>query len=183
MWLPRAWSTVTGVACRSRGDSVVIGTSHDGCRIVDNTSTMARTAREAHMQESDAIASVPTDLFIGGRWRTAARTMPVEDPSTGQVLCEVADAGPEEAMAALDAAASAQASWAATPPRERSDVLARAYRLILDEADRLALIMTLEMGKPLAESRGEGTYAAERSEEHTSELQARGQLVCRLLRE
>ncbi len=113
------------------------------------------------MQESDAIASVPTDLFIGGRWTKAARTMPVEDPSTGRVLCEVADATPEEAMAALDAAASAQAAWAATPPRERSDVLARAYRLILDETDRLALIMTLEMGKPLAESRGEVTYAAE----------------------
>lgn len=49
------------------------------------------------MQETEAIASVPTGLFIGGQWRTTARTMPVTDPSTGEVLCEVADASPEEA--------------------------------------------------------------------------------------
>ncbi|HLT83089.1 MAG TPA: NAD-dependent succinate-semialdehyde dehydrogenase, partial [Phototrophicaceae bacterium] len=112
-------------------------------------------------QETDAIASVPTGLFVGGRWTQARRTMPVEDPSTGEVLCEVADADPEEAVAALDAAVAAQASWAATPPRERSEVLARAYALLLEERERLALVMTLEMGKPLAESRGEVTYAAE----------------------
>ncbi|WP_324652336.1 NAD-dependent succinate-semialdehyde dehydrogenase [Georgenia sp. H159] len=113
------------------------------------------------MQETDAIASVPTGLFIGGQWRQAARTMPVEDPSTGRVLCEVADADPDEAMAALDAAAAAQGSWAATAPRERSEILGRAYDLIIEQQERLALIMTLEMGKPLAEARGEVAYAAE----------------------
>lgn len=113
------------------------------------------------MDETDVIASVPTQLFIGGRWRSAARTMPVEDPSTGQVLCEVADADPQEAAAALDAAAAAQGEWAATAPRARSEILSRAYDLIIEQTERLALIMTLEMGKPLAESRGEVAYAAE----------------------
>ncbi len=120
---------------------------------------MQQTAALA--RETEAIATVPTGLFIGGRWVQTARTMPVEDPSTGEVLCEVADADPEEAMAALDAAAAAQSSWAATAPRERSDILSRAYRLIVEQTDRLALIMTLEMGKPLAEARGEVAYAAE----------------------
>src|SRR5690625_1787574 len=113
------------------------------------------------MEESEAIASVPTGLFVGGRWRTTQRTMPVHDPATGRVLCEVADASPEEARAALDAAAAAQASWAVTPPRERSEILTRAFDLITEDTERLALIMTLEMGKPLAEARGEVTYAAE----------------------
>ena len=113
------------------------------------------------MQETEAIASVPTGLFIGGQWRTTARTMPVTDPSTGEVLCEVADASPEEAAAALDAAHAAQPAWATTAPRERSEILTRAHNLLLEEADRLALIMTLEMGKPLTEARGEVTYAAE----------------------
>ena len=112
-------------------------------------------------RESAAIASVPTGLYAGGRWSTTARTMPVHDPSTSEVLTEVADAGPEEAAATLDAAAAAQAGWAATPPRERSEILARAYRLMVEETERLALIMTLEMGKPLAEARGEVAYAAE----------------------
>nr|WP_255218531.1 NAD-dependent succinate-semialdehyde dehydrogenase [Nocardia carnea] len=105
--------------------------------------------------------SVPDGLFIGGRWRPAAATMPVLDPATGQQLRTVADATPEEGIAALDAAAAAQAQWARTPARERSDILMRAHRLLLDDADRLALIATLEMGKPLAEARGEITYAAE----------------------
>ncbi|MFI1464092.1 NAD-dependent succinate-semialdehyde dehydrogenase [Nocardia carnea] len=87
--------------------------------------------------------------------------MPVLDPATGQQLRTVADATPEEGIAALDAAAAAQAQWARTPARERSDILMRAHRLLLDDADRLALIATLEMGKPLAEARGEITYAAE----------------------
>jgi len=111
--------------------------------------------------EQAAIDSVPKDLFIGGRWVTAASSMPVVDPSTAQTLCEVADASPDEAMRALDAAAEAQPSWARTSPRERSEILSRAYQLMIDETERLALVMTLEMGKPLAESRGEVAYAAE----------------------
>ncbi|WP_040793637.1 NAD-dependent succinate-semialdehyde dehydrogenase [Nocardia paucivorans] len=111
--------------------------------------------------ERDAVDSVPTRLYIDGRWHATARTMPVVDPATGQPLCEVADAGPEDGLAALAAAASAQTDWARTPPRERSDILMRAHHMLLDDADRLALIATLEMGKPLAEARGEIAYAAE----------------------
>ncbi|MEU4311341.1 NAD-dependent succinate-semialdehyde dehydrogenase [Nocardia sp. NPDC024068] len=112
-------------------------------------------------EERAAIESVPTGLFIDGEWRTTASTLPVLDPATGQPLCSVADATPDDGLAALTAAAAAQAGWAATPPRERSDILMRAHRLLLDEADRLATVATLEMGKPLAEARGEITYAAE----------------------
>ncbi|WP_159619912.1 NAD-dependent succinate-semialdehyde dehydrogenase [Ruania rhizosphaerae] len=113
------------------------------------------------MTPTEAIASVPTDLFIAGSWRTAGRTMAVENPATGEVLTQVADADPDEAMAALDAAAAAQADWARTPARARSEILYRAFELLHAEVDRLALIMTLEMGKPLAESKGEIAYAAE----------------------
>ncbi|MFF0487737.1 NAD-dependent succinate-semialdehyde dehydrogenase [Nocardia sp. NPDC004068] len=111
--------------------------------------------------ERAAIDSVPTGLFIGGQWRDTAATMPVDDPSTGQVLCRVADAGPEDGLAALAAAAAAQRDWARTSPRERSEILMRAHRRLLEDVDRLALIATLEMGKPLAEARGEIAYAAE----------------------
>ncbi|UFU07511.1 NAD-dependent succinate-semialdehyde dehydrogenase [Ruania halotolerans] len=113
------------------------------------------------MTPTEAIASVPTGLFIGGSWRDAGRTMPVENPATGEVLTHVGDASPDEAMAALDAAAAAQAEWARTPARARSEILYRAFDLLHAEVDRLALIMTLEMGKPLAESKGEIAYAAE----------------------
>ncbi|WP_068265315.1 NAD-dependent succinate-semialdehyde dehydrogenase [Janibacter limosus] len=123
--------------------------------------TTTDTAEVTREQEREAIASVPTGLFIGGEWRTTAATMPVVDPSTGQPLCEIADADPDEAAAALDAAAAAQADWARTPPRERSEILTRARDLMLADVDRLALIMTLEMGKPLAEAKGEIAYAAE----------------------
>ena len=84
-----------------------------------------------------------------------------EDPSTGEVLAEVADASPADAMAALDAAVEAAPAWAAHPPRERGEILRRAFEMILSRADDLALLMTLEMGKPLAESRSEIVYGAE----------------------
>jgi succinate-semialdehyde dehydrogenase/glutarate-semialdehyde dehydrogenase len=102
-------------------------------------------------------------LFIGGEWRPAAsgKTFAVEDPATGEPLCEVADADATDARAALDAAASNQESWAARPPRERGEVLRRSYELLMERADDLALLMTLEMGKPLADSRGEIVYAAD----------------------
>ena len=111
--------------------------------------------------EREVIESVPKGLFIGGQWQPTASTLPVEDPATGELLCEVADATPAEALPALDAAAAAQPDWARTTPRERSEILTRAYDLMIAEKERLALIMTLEMGKPLAESRGEVGYAAE----------------------
>jgi len=91
------------------------------------------------------------------RWRHADG----RGPATGEGLIDVADAQPEDAMAALDAAAGAQAEWGVHPPRERGEILRRAYEAIIDQADDLALLMTLEMGKALAESRAEITYAAE----------------------
>lgn len=119
------------------------------------------TDNEDH--EARAIDAVPTGLFIGGAWRPAAggATLTVEDPATGTVLCEVADASPADGLAALDAAVAAQPEWAATPPRERGEILRRAFDLVTARIDELALLMTMEMGKPLAESRGEITYAAE----------------------
>ena len=114
-------------------------------------------------REEKVVRSVPTGLFIGGEWRAAesGATFKVEDPSTGRVLAEVADATPADGMRALEAAATAQSSWAAVPPRERSDILRRAYDLLLERQEDLALLMTLEMGKPLTEARGEIAYAAE----------------------
>jgi succinate-semialdehyde dehydrogenase/glutarate-semialdehyde dehydrogenase len=113
--------------------------------------------------ERSALERVPTQLHIGGQWRAASGggTLAVEDPSTGESLIEVADATPEDALAALGAAADAQASWAATAPRERGEILRRAHELLLERVDELALVMTLEMGKALSESRAEISYAAE----------------------
>jgi succinate-semialdehyde dehydrogenase/glutarate-semialdehyde dehydrogenase len=109
------------------------------------------------------VEAVPKQLLIGGQWRDAAggRTFGVEDPATGETLCEIADATPEDALAALDAAVEAQASWAATPPNERSEILHRAFLALGERAEELALLMTLEMGKAVAESKGEIAYAAE----------------------
>jgi succinate-semialdehyde dehydrogenase/glutarate-semialdehyde dehydrogenase len=114
-------------------------------------------------QEQSVLATVATELFIGGQWRPAASgaTFAVEDPATQRPLVEVADATPDDALAALAAAAQAQEQWAATAPRERGEVLRRAYEAIVARSDELALLMTLEMGKALAESRAEITYAAE----------------------
>ncbi|MFI7066422.1 NAD-dependent succinate-semialdehyde dehydrogenase [Kribbella sp. NPDC050124] len=113
--------------------------------------------------EQEVVATCPTELFIGGKWQAAAggKTLAVEDPATGTALCEVADASPADGVAALDAAVAAQAEWAATAPRERGEILRRTYELMTERADDLALLMTLEMGKPVAESKGEIAYAAE----------------------
>lgn len=109
------------------------------------------------------VDAAPKQLYIDGRWQDAAggRRFAVDDPATGERLCEVADAGPEDGRRALDAAVAAQEAWAATAPRARSEILRRAYELILERKEELALLMTLEMGKPLAEARGEVGYAAE----------------------
>jgi succinate-semialdehyde dehydrogenase/glutarate-semialdehyde dehydrogenase len=114
-------------------------------------------------REQAVLERVPTDLFIAGEWRAASGggVLAVEDPSTGEPLIEVADAQEQDALVALGAAADAQAEWAATAPRERGEILRRAYEAIVDEAEGLALLMTLEMGKALAESRAEIAYAAE----------------------
>ncbi|HEX6077793.1 MAG TPA: NAD-dependent succinate-semialdehyde dehydrogenase [Micromonosporaceae bacterium] len=114
-------------------------------------------------REAAVLGAVNKELFIGGKWRgaTESATFPVSDPATGEVLCEVADASPADGVAALDAAVEAQPSWAAYPPRERGEILRRAYQILVDRQDDLALLMTLEMGKPVPESRAEISYAAE----------------------
>lgn len=114
-------------------------------------------------REHRVLDAVPTGLFIGGEWRPAEQSgvFGVHDPSNGELLTEVADATPADGRAALDAAVAAQPSWARTAPRERGEILRRAFALLHERLDDLALLMTLEMGKPITESRGEIVYAAE----------------------
>lgn len=121
------------------------------------TTTTGLTERETLVLDR-----VDKGLFIGGQWRPGARgTVPVDDPATGEVVAEVADADVADARDALSAAVAVQQEWAATAPRERGEILRRAFELITARADDLALLMTLEMGKTLKESRGEIAYAAE----------------------
>src|SRR4051794_24193298 len=98
-------------------------------------------------REQSVVEAVRPQLFIGGEWRDASGggTLPVEDPSTGETLVEVADGQPDDATAALDAAVGAQEEWAATAPRERGEILRRAYDKLIERADELAILMTLEM--------------------------------------
>ena len=104
---------------------------------------------------------VPTDLLIGGSWVTGDNgSFPVHNPSCDQILAHVADASVEQGIEALDAACDARTSWAATSARERADILNRAYTLMTQRTEVIARLMTLEMGKPLDQSRGEVAYAA-----------------------
>jgi succinate-semialdehyde dehydrogenase / glutarate-semialdehyde dehydrogenase len=107
--------------------------------------------------------SVPAGLLIDGTWRDAAdgKTFEVENPATGETLGVIADGGPADAEAALAAAVNAQSSWAGTAPRERSEILRRAYDLVVERKNWLAGIMTSEMGKPFDQAQGEVAYAAE----------------------
>ncbi|MCV7346491.1 NAD-dependent succinate-semialdehyde dehydrogenase [Mycolicibacterium rhodesiae] len=107
------------------------------------------------------LASVPTGLWIGGEERPGSSTFEVFDPSNDEVIATVADAGAEDAVAALDAACAVQSQWAATPPRDRGEILRSVFETIIDRADDLAALMTLEMGKVVAESMGEVKYGAE----------------------
>jgi succinate-semialdehyde dehydrogenase/glutarate-semialdehyde dehydrogenase len=114
-------------------------------------------------REQAVLEQVPKDLFVGGSWRAAqgGETFAVEDPATGEPIAQVADATVDDALAALAAAADAQKEWAAHAPRERGEILRRSFEAIVAQTDDLALLMTLEMGKSVAESRAEITYAAE----------------------
>ncbi|MET0206369.1 MAG: aldehyde dehydrogenase family protein, partial [Thermoleophilaceae bacterium] len=114
------------------------------------------------IEEQTVVDSVPKKLYIGGEWRdaTGAATLQVIDPATEEPLAEVADATPEDAMTALDAAVEKQAEWGASPPNDRAGILWHAFELMVERADELALLMTLEMGKPVAESKAEIIYAA-----------------------
>jgi succinate-semialdehyde dehydrogenase/glutarate-semialdehyde dehydrogenase len=113
-------------------------------------------------QEQQVVDQVPKQLYIGGEWRDGAKgTLSVEDPSTGESLCDVADASVDDAKAALDAAVDAGPQFAQMAPRERGEILRRAFEMIIERKDELALLMTLEMGKTVKESVAEITYAAE----------------------
>jgi succinate-semialdehyde dehydrogenase/glutarate-semialdehyde dehydrogenase len=114
-------------------------------------------------RERELLDTVPKQLFIAGEWRdaTGGGTLDVEDPSTGETIAEVADATVEDALAALGAADDAQAAWAKTAPRERGEILRGAYERLVERADDLAVLMTLEMGKPVAESKAEILYSAD----------------------
>jgi succinate-semialdehyde dehydrogenase/glutarate-semialdehyde dehydrogenase len=114
-------------------------------------------------EEQTVVDKVQKKLYIGGEWRDASGgdTLAVIDPATEEPLCEVADGTPEDAAAALDAAVAKQAEWAGTPPNDRAGILWKAFELLMERADALALLMTLEMGKPVAESKAEIIYAAD----------------------
>ncbi|WP_072689691.1 NAD-dependent succinate-semialdehyde dehydrogenase [Rhodococcus marinonascens] len=115
------------------------------------------------MDVAELLRTVPTTLFLGGERCDAesGATFTVFDPSTGDALAEVADASPGDAMKALDAAVAVQREWAATPARERGELLRAVFEKITERADDFALLMTLEMGKALQESRAEVKYGAE----------------------
>ena len=119
--------------------------------------------RMSAQQEKELLEQVPTGLFIAGEWVDAegGRTFDVHDPATNAVIRSIADASPADGIRALDAAVAAQDEWAATAPRVRSDILRRAWELLQERKEDAALLMTLEMGKPLAEARGEVAYGGE----------------------
>ncbi|MFK3672258.1 NAD-dependent succinate-semialdehyde dehydrogenase [Leifsonia aquatica] len=120
------------------------------------------TATDLTATESELLARVPDGLFIAGRWEAGAQDpIQVQDPATGRVIKRIANARPEDGIRALDAAAEAAEAWAATPPRTRAEILRRAFDLLQERRDDFALLMTLEMGKPLAEANGEVTYGGE----------------------
>jgi len=114
------------------------------------------------MDEKALLERVPDGLYIGGEWTAgSAGTFPVFDPATGDRIKEIADASPEDGIRALDAAVAAADDWAATPARQRGEILRRAFDLLQERRDDFALLMTLEMGKPVAEANGEVTYGGE----------------------
>jgi succinate-semialdehyde dehydrogenase/glutarate-semialdehyde dehydrogenase len=114
-------------------------------------------------REQEVVDKVQKQLYIGGEWRDASggATLEVEDPATGEALCEVADGTEEDAKAALDAAVEMRQEWADTPPNTRAEILWKAFEQLNERKEELGLLMTLEMGKPVAESEAEIVYAAE----------------------
>lgn len=122
---------------------------------IDRTSTLAQapvTTLRGH--------SVPTGLYIGGTWRSGDGTIQVTNPANGRIIAEVADGGPDEALAALDAAVTAADGWRHWAPRARADLFHRAHDLLLERADAFADVMTLESGKPRAEAAAEFSLSA-----------------------
>ncbi|MCF2574025.1 NAD-dependent succinate-semialdehyde dehydrogenase [Brevibacterium sp. UCMA 11754] len=115
------------------------------------------------MDITPIIDKLNTGLFINGQWRDAegGKTIDVANPATGDFITTVADGSAADAEEAIKVAGDTQESWAATPPRERAEILRRAFELLIERADDIAAVMTAEMGKPFAESKGEVTYGAE----------------------
>jgi succinate-semialdehyde dehydrogenase/glutarate-semialdehyde dehydrogenase len=111
----------------------------------------------------DVLSKVPTDLFIGGTWRGSSEggRFDVLDPATGDVIAQVADGSVDDGLAAVNAASDALPAWAATPPRQRAEILRRAWELMTERADEIATLISLENGKALTDAKGETTYAAE----------------------
>ena len=114
-------------------------------------------------REAELLAKVPTQLYINGQWvdGSTGNTIDVLDPATGEVLAKIADASVEDGKAAMDAAAAVQEEWAKTPARVRGELLRKAFERVQELKDDFALLMTLEMGKPLAEAVGEVNYGSE----------------------
>ncbi|MET1045078.1 MAG: aldehyde dehydrogenase family protein, partial [Microbacteriaceae bacterium] len=126
--------------------------------------TIETTRTESEQRaEATLLESVPDRLFIGGDWVEAegGKTIDVFDPATGERIRTIADGSVADGVRALDAAAAAQADWAATPPRMRGEILRKTFDLLQQRKEDFALLMTLEMGKPLAEARGEVAYGGE----------------------
>jgi succinate-semialdehyde dehydrogenase/glutarate-semialdehyde dehydrogenase len=114
------------------------------------------------LSEQDLLAKVPTGLYIGGKWvNGSGNLIQVEDPATGKTLLEIANASAEDGLAALASADETQASWAKVPPRERAELLRRTFELVRERSEEFATLISLEMGKPIAEARGEVTYGNE----------------------
>ena len=114
-------------------------------------------------QATAALRNTPTGLFIGGEWRpsTGGTTFDVENPATSETVATVSSANAEDARLALDAAVNAQEAWAATPARDRAEILRRGFELVVERRAQLAALITLEMGKPYTEALGEVTYGGE----------------------
>ncbi|MFC4244913.1 NAD-dependent succinate-semialdehyde dehydrogenase [Gryllotalpicola reticulitermitis] len=125
--------------------------------------TTELTSPQLAAREAELLASIPHQLLIGGRWTDAdgQAAFDVRDPATGAVIATIADASPADGVHALDAAVAAQHAWAATAPRTRGEILRRTWELLQERTEEAALLMTLEMGKPLAEARGEVAYGGE----------------------
>lgn len=115
------------------------------------------------MDITPIIDKLNTGLFINGQWRDAedGKTVEVRNPATGDVITTIADGSAADAEEAIKVAGDTQESWGATPPRERAEILRRAFELLIERGDDIAAVMTAEMGKPFAESKGEVTYGAE----------------------
>ena len=115
------------------------------------------------LSEKDLLAKVPTGLYIGGKWVAGhgAGQIAVEDPATGQTLLEIANANADDGLAALASAYETQATWAKVAPRERGEILRRTFELVRERSEEFATLISLEMGKPIAEARGEVAYGNE----------------------